>query len=128
MSTDYLSTKRGPGRPPKARAGVQFSSVESALEWRRENPDSYPLSADDFSAAVVWYEYRAAICRAEAEKADTRAELARANPDASAEKIEGLAKALDALPPDMRAAALAARAKQAQDKQDKAKQKQDKQA
>jgi imidazolonepropionase-like amidohydrolase len=118
MSNDF-AVRRGPGRPPKARAGKQFDSVDAALEWRRENPDSYPLSADDFVSAELWYRYRAAICRAEAEKADTRAELARANPEASASEIEALAKALDALPPDMRAAALAARAKQAQAKPSK---------
>jgi hypothetical protein len=108
MSNDF-SVRRGPGRPPKARAGAQFQTVESALEWRRENPDAYPLTADDFVSAELWYRYRAAICRAEAERAETRAELARANPAANAAGIEELAKALDVLPPDMRAAALSAR-------------------
>jgi hypothetical protein len=121
MTTDF-SVRRGPGRPPKPRATHQFQTAESALKWRAENPDSYPLSADDFVSAVVWYEYRQAICLAEAERAQTRANLARNNPEASASEIEALAKALDALPADMRAAALSARAAKQDAKQAKAKQ------
>jgi hypothetical protein len=106
--TDYLSTKRGPGRPPKARPTARFSDAEAAFVWRQQNPSGAPLTAEDFGNAVAWYEYRIMVFRAEIARMEKMLLYAHKAPNKTASQLEAILAKVNELPKKARKAALEA--------------------